>query len=200
MSLVTKPSGRRSTDTAVGSQQVFIGFANFYRRFIQGFSRIAISLTAMLKTTGSSIALAFRVDDNEVVGGRGAGAESGGSIVDQIVGSIVAEYPEDEKGVYPSLLNMPTSHSLRTWLPNSSSTLGSTIMLSNWSMPMDSSDYPSHPQVLQDKLKSSANIRFASEGLTRLQTSKPIELLNGGPRDNLWLGLGDQECPRHDLR
>ena len=34
--------------------QVFIGFANFYRRFIQGFSKIAAPLTSMLKTTGSS--------------------------------------------------------------------------------------------------------------------------------------------------
>ena len=32
--------------------QVFLGFANFYRRFIQGFSRIAAPLTSMLKTTG----------------------------------------------------------------------------------------------------------------------------------------------------
>ena len=34
--------------------QVFHGFANFYRRFIQGFSRIAASLTSMLKTSGST--------------------------------------------------------------------------------------------------------------------------------------------------
>ena len=53
--------------------QVFIGFANFYRRFIKGFSRIAAPLTAMLKTTGSSVASASRVDDGEVVGGGGAG-------------------------------------------------------------------------------------------------------------------------------
>ena len=33
--------------------QVFLGFANFYRRFIQGFSRIAAPLTSMLKTIGS---------------------------------------------------------------------------------------------------------------------------------------------------
>ena len=33
--------------------QVFLGFANFYRRFIQGFSKIAAPLTSMLKTTGS---------------------------------------------------------------------------------------------------------------------------------------------------
>lgn len=31
--------------------QVFLGFANFYRRFIQGFSRIAAPLNSMLKTT-----------------------------------------------------------------------------------------------------------------------------------------------------
>ena len=30
--------------------QVFLGFANFYRCFIQGFSKIAASLTSMLKT------------------------------------------------------------------------------------------------------------------------------------------------------
>ena len=52
--------------------QVFIGFANFYRRFIKVFSRTAASLTAMLKITGLSIALASRVDDNETVGGGGA--------------------------------------------------------------------------------------------------------------------------------
>ena len=34
--------------------QVFLGFANFYWRFIQGFSCIVIPLTSMLKTTGST--------------------------------------------------------------------------------------------------------------------------------------------------
>ena len=33
--------------------QVFLGFANFYRQFIQGFSKIAAPLTLMLKITGS---------------------------------------------------------------------------------------------------------------------------------------------------
>ena len=33
--------------------QVFLGFANFYWRFIQSFSKIAAPLTSMLKTTGS---------------------------------------------------------------------------------------------------------------------------------------------------
>ena len=50
--------------------QVFIGFANFYQRFIQGFSRIAAPLTSMLKTTRSSDSTQGD-DDNEVVGGGG---------------------------------------------------------------------------------------------------------------------------------
>ena len=55
----------------MGLQQVFINFANLYQRFIQGFTRIATSLTAILKTTGSSVVSAFRVDDNEIVGSGG---------------------------------------------------------------------------------------------------------------------------------
>ena len=35
---------------SVQDNQVFLGFANFYRRFIQGFSRIAAPLTSMLET------------------------------------------------------------------------------------------------------------------------------------------------------
>ncbi len=34
--------------------QVLLGFANFYRRFIKGFSKIATPLTSMLKTTAAS--------------------------------------------------------------------------------------------------------------------------------------------------
>ncbi len=34
--------------------QVILGFANFYRRFIQGFSRLAAPLTSMLKTTSAA--------------------------------------------------------------------------------------------------------------------------------------------------
>ena len=40
--------------------QVFLGFANFYRRFIQKFSKIASPLTLMLKTTTSSLTDARR--------------------------------------------------------------------------------------------------------------------------------------------
>ena len=57
--------------------QVFLGFANFYWQFIQGFNKIAAPLTSMLKTTISSQVLAT----NEVlvadeVGGVEDGSES----------------------------------------------------------------------------------------------------------------------------
>ena len=64
--------------TSVRDIQVFIGFANFYRRFIRGFSRIAAPLTSMLKTTGSSeesAPRAFRAGNDEVVGGGGGRAD-----------------------------------------------------------------------------------------------------------------------------
>ena len=64
--------------TSVRDIQVFIGFANFYRRFIRGFSRIAAPLTSMLKTTRSSETLApraFKASNNEVVEGGGSRAD-----------------------------------------------------------------------------------------------------------------------------
>ena len=64
--------------TSVRDIQVFIGFANFYRRFIRGFSKIDAPLTSMLKTTGSSEELApkvFRAGNDEVVGGGGGKAD-----------------------------------------------------------------------------------------------------------------------------
>ena len=64
--------------TSVRDIQVFIGFANFYQRFILGFSRIAPPLTSILKTSESPKELArkvFRADINEVVGGGGGRAD-----------------------------------------------------------------------------------------------------------------------------
>ena len=64
--------------TSVRDIQVFINFANFYRRFIQGFSRIAAPLTSMLKTIGSSEELApraFRAGNDEIVEGSGGRAD-----------------------------------------------------------------------------------------------------------------------------
>ena len=53
--------------------QRFIGFANFYRRFIQSFSKIAAPLTSMLKTNllPAGTLPVTAVDDSEVVGSSG---------------------------------------------------------------------------------------------------------------------------------
>ena len=49
---------------------VFIGFANFYQRFIWGFNRIAAPLTPILKMTGLlNLAPRLVANDDEVVGG-----------------------------------------------------------------------------------------------------------------------------------
>ena len=61
--------------------QVFLGFANFYWRFIQGFSRIAALLTSMLKTTNEpapsrndgSRSASSRNDDSRPASGRNDG-------------------------------------------------------------------------------------------------------------------------------
>ena len=58
--------------------QVFLGFANFYRRFIQGFSRIAAPLTSILKTTNepapsrnnASRSASSRNDDSRPTSGK----------------------------------------------------------------------------------------------------------------------------------
>ncbi len=39
-----------SEPQSVRNIQVFLGFANFYKQFIQGFNRLAASLTSILKT------------------------------------------------------------------------------------------------------------------------------------------------------
>ena len=67
--------------------QVFIGFANFYRRFIKGFSKIVASLTSMLKTTAPSTParlVRVRVNKNKLDTGSGDGI-GGGRINDRIV-------------------------------------------------------------------------------------------------------------------
>ena len=47
--------------------QVFIGFANFYRRFIQGFSKIAAPLTSMLKTSLTASTPSQKLRDDEAL-------------------------------------------------------------------------------------------------------------------------------------
>ena len=57
---------------SVWNIQVFIGFANFYWRFIRGFIRIAAPLISMLKTTRSlDLAPKLGAGDDEVVGSGG---------------------------------------------------------------------------------------------------------------------------------
>ena len=57
--------------------QVFIGFANFYWRFIQDFSKIAALLNSMLKTSPQTAGalLATNIDDSEVVRSSGGNEE-----------------------------------------------------------------------------------------------------------------------------
>ena len=53
--------------------QVFLGFANFYRQFIQSFSKIAAPLTSMLKTA----TLLERLTSKGVGNGKGDDSVSG---------------------------------------------------------------------------------------------------------------------------
>ena len=59
--------------------QVFLGFANFYRRFIQGFSWIATTLTSMLKTSGSTEP---SIRPGEGILGVGGGSRAGRDGID----------------------------------------------------------------------------------------------------------------------
>ncbi len=69
--------------------QVFLGFANFYKRFIRNFNRIVVPLTSMLRTTDNE-ALSIQATGNKknqdaptsagADGGAGGGAGGGGSI------------------------------------------------------------------------------------------------------------------------
>ena len=58
---------------SVQDLQVFIGFANFYRRFIQGLSKIAVPLISILKMSPqlAGVFLATGADDSKVVRSSG---------------------------------------------------------------------------------------------------------------------------------
>ncbi len=66
--------------------QVFLDFANFYRRFIKNFSRIAAALTSRLQTTGNddlSAQASGHEEDQDAIAGAasaGGGASGGGNI------------------------------------------------------------------------------------------------------------------------
>ena len=55
--------------------QIFLGFANFYRRFIQGFSKIAGPLTSMLRTTRLAKNLLLSMAEDAEVGNIGCDCE-----------------------------------------------------------------------------------------------------------------------------
>ena len=72
---------RLSNGLATGFHRLRKFLPTFHPKLQQG----ATSLTAILKTTKLSVALAFRVDDNEVLGGGdNAKAENGGSVCQQV--------------------------------------------------------------------------------------------------------------------
>ena len=126
---------------------VVMGFANFYRRFIQGFSRIATPLTTIFKTTGLSVASAFRVDDDELVGGDdSAGAESGGSVVERKVGLIAPT-------------KVPVEYTDFAFSPDLASELPEHTGINDHAIELVD-DHPSHPQVLPSFLTGSRTNAF----------------------------------------
>ena len=58
---------------SVKNIRVFLGFANFYQRFIQGFSKIAGPLISMLRTTQSAENLSLLMSEDGEVGSVGGG-------------------------------------------------------------------------------------------------------------------------------
>ena len=60
--------------------QVFLGFANFYQYFIQGFSKKARALTLMLRTTRSAENLLFLMAKDAEVGSIGGGDCEDGTV------------------------------------------------------------------------------------------------------------------------
>ena len=90
--------------------QVFIGFANFYRRFIRGFSRVAAPLTSMLKTTGSSgSALSVLGIEDEVVGGGGSRADETARNLSKAKILSKSKKSKNDKSEIPTCTNLGTT-------------------------------------------------------------------------------------------
>ena len=77
--------------------QVFLEFANFYRRFIQGFSHIAVSLTSMLKTAKPKKG-GDEVGSNSRAGRRGSEIDGSGMDNVEVDGGEVEVDEIEKKG------------------------------------------------------------------------------------------------------
>ncbi len=91
--------------------QVFLGFANFYKRFIRNFSRIAAPLTSMLQTTDESTGnepQSTQAEDQDAPGtaGRAGGDRIGGSFenLSTAVKSVKSKKPKLTKSKKSDLL------------------------------------------------------------------------------------------------
>ena len=94
---------------SVRNIQVFLGFANFYRRFIQGFSRIAVPLTSMLKTTGSPDELAPNRNNGKRLA---SGKNNGNGEVDEFGGDSVEHAKKSRKSKGQKTSKSPKSAKL----------------------------------------------------------------------------------------
>ena len=82
--------------------QIFLGFANFYWRFIQGFSYIATPLTSMLKTTGSIGSIASPEETKGGVGGDNVvNVVGGGEATNPIKGKNLAKTTKFKNHDFP---------------------------------------------------------------------------------------------------
>ena len=71
--------------------QVFLGFANFYRRFIQSFSKIAGPLTSMLRTSSATRSSKNSLSSLDVAEVDEVGVGGGGDCEDETVGRLLSK-------------------------------------------------------------------------------------------------------------
>ena len=76
--------------------QVFLGFANFYRRFIQGFSKIAALLTSMLKMSPTPTSITQKLMNLIDEFGRGDRGENEARTSASTKGPNRADYPSSD--------------------------------------------------------------------------------------------------------
>ena len=85
---------------SVRNIQVFLGFANFYRQFIQGFSWIAAQLASILKTSGNLESLTQPGKGRVEVSGNNRAKYDGSKIDDEVDNEI--DDKVEKRGQNPS--------------------------------------------------------------------------------------------------